>query len=299
MHLTTREYLLATVAYADIFDYPLTEDDAYFWFIQKIPAKNFRSLRPPGVSRHKHFLFLNGRKRILITHAVRREAAKDKWHIARAVGLWLRLIPTIKLVGVTGGLAVNNTDPDDDIDLFIITSQGVMWVSRLLATIVVGLLGKRRKPGDVQVANKICLNMFMCEDALRLTSGEQDLFAAHEVLQMEPLWARGDIHWQFLRANNWVKTFLPVAWDIRRAAKNNHPKSTYIWTRLAVVVLRLFELPAKIGQLLYMQGRRKNEIITSSVLRFHPQDARSWIRDKLKIRLAKYNIPLDNIFYDR
>jgi hypothetical protein len=200
---------------------------------------------------------------------------------------------------VTGGLAVNNADKQDDIDLFFITSRGALWISRLLATAVVELLGKRRKPGDRDVTDKICLNMFMSEDALRLPAGEQDLFAAHEVLQMEPLWGRGDSHWQFLRANSWVKTLLPVAWDIKRAARNNHPKNTYVWTRFAVVVLRLFELPVKIAQLWYMRGRRKNEIITSGVLRFHPRDARAWIRDKLSTRLTKYNIPLDNIFYDR
>src|SRR3989344_1293871 len=297
MRLTTREYLLATVAYADIFEYPLTEDDAYYWFIQKIRAKNFRALRHPGVARHQNFLFLKGRKKILATYSTRRKISMGKWHIARAVGFWLRFIPTIKLVGVTGGLAVNNAGLHDDIDLFFITSHSTLWISRLLATIVVELLGKRRKPEDRVVTDKICLNMFMSEDALRLPGGDQDLFAAHEVLQMEPLWGRGDSHWQFLRANVWVKTFLPVAWDIKRSARNNHPKNTYLWTQLSVVVLRFFELPAKGVQLWYMRRRRKNEIITRGVLRFHPHDARAWIRNKFTVRLAKYNMPLDNIFY--
>jgi hypothetical protein len=296
MRLTTREYLLATVAYADVFDYPLTEDDAYFWFIHTTPSKNFRSFISKGILRYQHFLFLKGRKKILATYEDRHRISKHKWQIARKVGSWLRFVPTIQLVGVTGGLALNNSDRNDDIDFFFITSKRAIWISRLLAIVIVELLGRRRKPNDLRVADKICLNMFMSEDALRLSKSEQDLFAAHEVLQMEPLWARGDSYWNFLRANAWVKTFLPVAWGIKKSARNNHPKSTHWWTLAGVSILRLIEWPVKIIQLWYMSRHLTGEVISDSVLRFHPRDARSWIRDKFIIRLFKYNMPIDKIY---
>ncbi len=299
MRFTTRDYLLATVAYADVFDYPLTEDDAYFWFIHTTPTKNFRSLSSKGILHYHHFLYLKGRKHILATYEDRHRTSKGKWQIARMVGSWLRFVPTIQLVGVTGGLALNNTNRNDDIDFFFITSKRTIWISRLLATLMVELTGKRRKPKDTNVTDKICLNMFMSEDALRLPSSEQDLFAAHEVLQMVPLWARGNSYWDFLRANVWVKTFLPVAWSIKKSARINHPKSTYWWTRIAVIFLRLCEWPVQIVQLWYMSHHRTGEVISEGVLRFHPRDARGWIRDKFMNRLAKYNMPIDKIFYGR
>lgn len=149
------------------------------------------------------------------------------------------------------------------------------------------------------VSNKICLNMFVADDGLEIPKNEQDLFTAHEVLQMEPLWSRRDTYKRFLQANDWAKWYLPVAWGIKQIGRNQHPKNSYWWTRAARVVLKVFEQPAKYLQLWYMSPRRTNEIVTDSILRFHPKDARIWVRKALEKRLKKRNIPLDNVFYCR
>lgn len=54
---------------------------------------------------------------------------------------------------------------------------------------------------------------------------------------------------------------------------------------------------ARFIQLWYMRKRRTTEVISDRVLRFHPRDARIWVKDTLQKRLAPFNIPLDNIFY--
>lgn len=291
------DYLYATVAYADIFDYPLTADDIYFWCIKKYPKKEIRAEKIPGVVGHNYIFTLRGRQNSVETYNTRRDISKEKREKARRVAKWLRLIPSLTLVGVTGGVAVDNAVEDDDIDLFFIAARKTLWITRILVTILIDCLRVRRKPGDTNVKNKICLNMFMSEDNLRLPKKEQDLYAAHEVLQMTPLWARGNSYRQFLEANIWVKKFLPVAWEVKRAGHNNHPKASYVWTRISVFFLRWFEKPAKSFQLWYMGGRHTHEVITPHMLRFHPADARHWIRKELAKRLLKRNIPLDNIFY--
>jgi hypothetical protein len=223
--------------------------------------------------------------------------SKEKREIARGVGKWLMLIPSITLVGVTGGVAVNNAIDSDDIDIFIITARGTLWITRALATLVVDLLRMRRHPGDINVKDKICLNMFMSESALGIPKKERDLYTAHEVLQMEPIWARGNSYKQFLESNNWVKNVLPTAWSIKHIGRNNHPKASYFWTYISVFFLRFLENPAKFFQLWYMRRRRTHEVIAQRMLRFHPNDARVWIKKELHKRLAKRNIPLDKIFY--
>jgi hypothetical protein len=299
MRLTTRDYLLATVAYADIFDYPLTEDDIYYWCIKKTPKSHMGVGVIRGVSKRGYFIFLKGREAIVNRYNKKRQSSKEKWKIARSVGRVLQWIPSILLVGVTGGVAVNNASRKDDIDLFIITARKTMWITRLLIIPLLALLGRRRTPNSDTVMNKICVNMFMSEEALGVKSSEQDLFAAHEVLQMEPLWSRKDTYRRFLQANKWTKVYLPVAWSIKQVGRNQHPKVSYWWTRITRSMLRLFELPSKHLQLWYMRNRRTSEIVTDSVLRFHPNDARVWIKAALTKRLTKYNIPIDNIFYDR
>lgn len=297
--MTIADYLYATVAYGDIFDYPLSGDDVYYWSIQKIPRKNFRAHPIPGIAHSQYFYYLKGRESIVSTYNDRHSYSKTKWETARSVGLWLQFIPTIFLVGVTGGVAMNNASSHDDIDFFFVTAKGTMWISRLLVILALDVVGKRRKPSDTNVTNRICLNMFMSEDAMSLPSRERDLFSAHEVLQMEPIWSRRDTYRRFLQANNWVKEYLPVAWSIRQSGFNRHPKISHWYTRVTRNVLRWFEFPAKYFQLWYMARRRTHEVISEGVLRFHPKDARIKIRTELAKRLKKRNIPLDNVFYAR
>ena len=66
---------------------------------------------------------------------------------------------------------------------------------------------------------------------------------------------------------------------------------------LVIFLMRLFEWPAKQIQLWYMARHRTHEVITDTTLRFHPRDARVWVKRKLSARLAKFNIPLDKVFY--
>lgn len=299
MSLSLSDYLYATVAYADIFDYPLTGDDLYFRCIKKIPGRTLRTKPVPGVSKTQYLMHLKGRQAIIETYRTRHEQSKKKWILARSVARKLQIIPTIYLTGVTGGLAVNNAARQDDIDLFFITAKKTVWITRLLVTLLVGISSKRRKPGDIHVNDSICLNMFISDDAMRVPAHEQDLFSAHEVLQMEPVWSRRDTYRRFLQANIWVKEFLPIAWNIKQVGRNQHPKISHWWTRVARSMLRLLDAPAKFIQLWYMRKRRTTEIISDSVLRFHPRDARVWIRKAFEKRLKTRNIPLDKIFYAR
>lgn len=288
MKISREQAIRATIAYADIFDYPLTFKELEMWAIG-------RSIK---ILQRKDYFFRPGQKKIIDTRLQREKLSKNKWKIVTGVSNWLKFIPTIKLVGVTGGLAMNNADEDDDIDLFFITSSGSLWLSRLMAIILVELLGKRRHPKQTQVKNLICLNMFMSEKKLSLPQTERDLFSAHEVLQMTPLWEKDRVYARFLQANKWVKNFLPKAWEEKCKVKSakykvNNYKSTY-WS-----IVRPLEFLVKYIQLWYMRKRRSTEIITDYCLRFHPQDARFWIKKALDKRLQRYNIPLDKIFYGR
>jgi hypothetical protein len=65
------------------------------------------------------------------------------------------------------------------------------------------------------------------------------------------------------------------------------------------ILFLLLEPFAKFIQLWYMKRHRTNEVIGKTSLRFHPKDARVWVRRKLRVRLTGYHVPLDNIFYGR
>lgn len=301
MKWTLRDALLATLCYSDIFDYPLSDAEVSRWlaFVPRSPRRSISSLHIPGTERREGFWYLSGRSRLVVMRKKRAAWAKEKWAIARGVGRFLRLIPSLALVGVTGGLAMDNAGEGDDIDFFCITAPRTLWISRLLATLCVTVLGRRRRPGDIKVRNKICLNMFMTSDALGVVPHERDLFSAHEVLQMRPVWQRGTVYGQFLQKNQWVKMYLPNAWeDTYQGSSSKREQSIFFWN-ICIGMLRSFEPLARWGQRVYMNHRRTNEVISDTVLRFHPHDARGWIKEKLGKRLGRLNIPLDNVFSTR
>jgi hypothetical protein len=259
----------ATIAYANIFHYSLTREELARWFL----------FYPVGkILQNKH------RKPVQQT---------EKWAIACRAGRWLSLVPTIQLVGVTGGLAMNNAGAEDDIDLFCIVADGTLWISRMMATILMDILRLRRHPNETSVSNKICLNMFMTAGATDLKPTDRDCFSAHEVLQMVPIFVRGNIYKTFLHANTWVKYFLPNAWRER----NNQFSISNIQIKKTNFIFYLLEPFVKYFQLRYMQKHRTNERISDTELRFHPKDARVWIKRKFKSRLSKFHIPLDKVFY--
>jgi len=202
--------IFQTLVYADIFSYPLTFDQLKKFLItsKKIDFGIDDISKAKGVLKREKYFFLKGRSGIVKGRVKRERYAREKTKIAQKTARILKLIPFIKMVGITGNLAMKNTDQRDDIDFLIITSKDRLWLSRFLVVFLLEFLGKRRHPRDKEVKNKICLNMFLDEDHLKIPQKEQNLFSAHEVLQFKPLWQRGNIYDDFLNQNQWVKKFL-------------------------------------------------------------------------------------------
>lgn len=284
--------ILKTLCYADVFDYPLTADELGKYLINggttSVLALSKALKRRLNLSKNGYF-FLEGRSGLIEIRKKRERWVKEKMKIAKRIAWWLKLIPIIKMVAVTGALAMNNTKEEDDIDFLIVASSGWLWTTRLLATILVELVSNRRRPGDKEFKNKICLNMFLDEDHLTVPENERDLFSAHEVAQMKALWTRGEMYEKFMWANRWVRKHLPNI----KAQKN-----TLLLDKLSLVrykgILGCFwgfmEDLARRVQFCYMRPRRTNETISDGYIRFHPQDSRGWVLQEYKKRLRKYGI---------
>ncbi len=296
-----RNAIFATIAYADVFDYPLTKEEIGRWLIQnfKFQISNFKLKKIRGLQTTDGFFFLKGRKKIVAVRKKRQRWVKEKMQVAWRTATLLKSIPTIQLVGITGALAMENAHRDDDIDFYIVTRAGALWTTRFFATTLLALFGLRRKPGDTTFCNKICLNMYVDEERLSVPKRERDLFAAHEVLQMKLLWERNGTYQRFLHANKWVKYFLPNAWggkcqmiNDKWSIKNSKNKFS-IWH----LAFSIAEPLTHWFQKWFMKNRMTSEVVSPTLIRFHPRDARVWIRSKLAARLAKRKIPLDKIFY--
>lgn len=288
--------ILAALLYADVFHNPLTVRELAQWIPSDTPVSSRVAQRNIKELVNKHrvghtppFLYVAGHKKTIQFRIERLATSVSKWQQIRRTAKLLRYIPTISMVGVTGGLAVNNADNEDDIDLLIVARHHTLWMTRFMATVLIELVSKRRHPMDTKVSNAVCLNMFMTDRSLQLPTKEHGWYTAHEVLQMVPLWQRNHMYTKYLQANSWVKEWFTAKYELQQQLQI----PSYNIRNNSIKWYQAMEHPMKQLQLWYMRRRRTTEIVSDSMIRFHPKDARIWIRKSFLTKLHTYKVPLD------
>jgi hypothetical protein len=202
---TLRHAVVSTLVYADLFDYPLTDAEIQRYLIGEAATTSQVTALLEGdaglrrqVDRTGDWLHLAGRSHLAKVRRDRAALSADLWPSARRYGAWIARLPFVRLVAVTGALAMNNAAAGDDIDLFILVQPGRLWLCRLFVLAIVRLAGRH--------GITLCPNFLLSTNHLRLS--ERNLFTAHEIAQMVPL-TRTRWYDAFLDANEWVGDFLP------------------------------------------------------------------------------------------
>jgi hypothetical protein len=192
-----------TLAYADIFDYPFTAQEVYRY----IPSGGATAEEIDRALSNKTFFTqvgdyftLRGREKIAETRKQRATIAARLWPKAIRYGRIIARLPFVRMVAVTGSLAMDNTQADQDIDYMIITAPGHLWACRALSLLV----ARWAKLEGV----KLCPNYLVTTNAL--TFKERSLYVAHELAQMVPL-SGLDIYREIRSLNLWIHEFLPNA----------------------------------------------------------------------------------------
>lgn len=303
--------ILKTLAYADIFDYPLTAKEILYWLINPPPkfkplqSKPLTLLKPlvprpchkklgsillelekqKIIENRNNFFFLKNRQKLVKTRLAREKIGFSKIQKARKTALFLAKIPTIQMIALTGSLAMNNAKKESDIDLMIVTRSNTLWITR---AIVVGILKlKGLYPQNKRIENQICTNIFLDQKYLSVPKQMRSLYTAHEVLQAKPLYDRGEIYKQYLKANKWTSSFLPNA--CRQKTKNK--KSSSFLLSIAYYLLSLFEPLAYAVQLKYMSpGRRQAYRLTKTSAYLHLENLSKKVLSQYQSKISQLNI---------
>ena len=210
--------IVQTLAYADVFDYPLTADEVHRYLIGAHASRSTISgllsdgrLVPHTLTRRGRYFTLAGHESTVETRRSRAHSATLLWRKALEYGRLIGSLPFVRMVAVTGALAMDNL-ADDDIDYLIVTEPGRLWLCRALVVALVRLAAVR--------GIELCPNYFISENALELE--ERNLFTAHEVAQMVPL--AGMATYQRLRElNRWSDVYLPNAGGPPRRLGHTEP----------------------------------------------------------------------------
>jgi hypothetical protein len=199
--------ILHTLLYADIFDYPLTPAEIHHFLIDAATSReavdhaleNSTWLRA-RVAIHGGYVTLPGRQALATLRDERRRSSERLWAAARRWGAVLGCLPFVRMVAVTGALAVDNAPPGDDIDFLIVTAPGRVWLARGLAVMAVRAAR--------MFGAGLCPNYVLAETALE--QQRRDLFIAHDLAQMVPL-VGCRVYGQMRAANAWASQYLPQA----------------------------------------------------------------------------------------
>ncbi len=200
--------ILRTVLYADVFDFPLTAAEIHHFLITDQPvsrpavdqALDDSAVLREGLDYTDGYIARAGRADLIAIRHERERTSAQLWKPALRYGRWLARLPFVRMVALTGALSMRNAKAHDDLDYLLVTAPGRVWLARAFSILLVRLVKLR---GDV-----ICPNYVLAETAL--AQEPQNLFIAHEIAQMVPLYGL-DLYAGFLTANRWVDSYLADA----------------------------------------------------------------------------------------
>jgi hypothetical protein len=195
--------ILEALAYSDIFGYPLRLKELHRYLpvradVGQLPVV-LESLRGQ-VGAKDDFYFLAGREEIVGIRKQRETNSQKLMPRALAYGRILGLLPFVRMVALTGSLAVLNISKNADFDYMLVTVPGRVWMARAFAVLFnrfVRVFG-----------HTLCPNLIVSENALEWPL--HDLYSARELCQMIPITGLG-VYQKLLKANEWVWDFLPNA----------------------------------------------------------------------------------------
>jgi hypothetical protein len=222
--------ILKTLSYSDLFDYALTREEVFRFLIgvrtsrsEVDRALDDHSRLDGSVARLDDFVTLSARQDLVTRRAYWRRAARAQLPRARAYARLLAHFPYVRMVALTGGLAMENAR-DNDIDYLIITAPGRLWLVRGLTVALVRLARLR---GD-----HLCPNFLLTENAIAIP--DENLYTAHEIVQMIPLFG-ANVYDRFREQNRWTEHYLP------NADATVHPDEEQPLSRIGSMVKRLLE----------------------------------------------------------
>ncbi len=176
----------------------------------------------------------------------------------------LRLPNEILFLGLSGSVAAGFAEPDDDLDVVIVTQNNSLWWSRFLFYMLNPHLPRRRPGQKKHLQNLFCLNLWL---ELNQLSFSPSLYVATEILNVIPLLDRGGIYSHWLKENKWLHNFFPQAYKERRKrfSSPNSPRSTSL-------IAKVLNLPLFLVQLAYMLPKMEGEKVSLHSAFFHRHD---------------------------
>jgi hypothetical protein len=288
-----------TLAYADVFDYPLTAHEVFRYLTSaNASLEEVTQILADETlfSKVEEYYSLRGREEIVETRKRRAQVASRLWPKAAYYGQILSMLPFVRMVAVTGSLAMNNTDQGKDIDYMIVTAPNHLWTCRALSL----LMARFAKLEGVN----LCPNYLITTKVLKME--EHSLYVAHELAQMIPL-SGMEIYGEMRRRNDWVVHYLPnslMAPEMPQGVKivqkrSVIPKFLEILFRFPIASwFEKWEMHRKIARLTSEQSSSFESYFSADICKGHIDRHGENVVTALAVRLQKATDPQATHLHD-
>lgn len=207
--------IIDTLAYKGIFSASVSAWQLWYFLISNKEVKSVNFLTSLEALISENTVLKKGVKPTLyLLPSQKYSEYKEGYEISRrflkkaaATANYLKRIPWIKMVAVTGSTAAYNSTKDSDIDMLILTSKSRVWITRLFVVLVLKALNiywNEKKP-----AGTICPNIFLSENNLAWPKSKRNVYTANEIALMFPIYYKNNAYFSFLDQNDWLLGFLP------------------------------------------------------------------------------------------
>ena len=306
--------ILKTIAFGDIFNYPLTTTEIYKWLFkpEKIKGqypslfairntlKNSEIIKEK-ISQKEGFYYMKGRRSIIYLRKQNNNLAESKFSRIVSLIKIYRFIPFVRMIAVCNSLAISNANENSDIDLFIIAKKDKIWLARFFTVILVKFFDLR--PRKDKSKDTFCLSFFIDEDYLNIKNiilNNNDIYLPHWIQQLVPIYNPDYLYEKFMKANEWYKEYLPNGYNNEFVYE---VKETYLSRFYNIIISSFFSIPfisyylhnilRKI-QILIIDRNLKSlvnlntkVIVNNQMLKFHDNDRREIFYKKWKERVNK------------
>lgn len=196
--------LLKAIAYFDIFNHPLKADELKN--LSGLSDSDFQSISSALV--HKGDLYFyeeyySIRKDIfkqIEERKLKEEEAKKYFNKLPFYAKLIKSFPFVRSISISGSLSKNVMHEDGDIDYFIITAPGRLWICRTFLILF-------KKAFLLNSKKYFCVNYFVDENNLEIL--DKNIFTAVEVSHLIPVYNKSLMDY-FKEKNSWTKAYFPT-----------------------------------------------------------------------------------------
>jgi predicted nucleotidyltransferase len=197
--------IIKTLAYYDIFSYPLKAEEIFYNLSVnhctsddiKTELKNLCNKNL--LFRIDEFYLLQNNEQFVKRRIEGNKLCSKRLKSAFRMSRFIAGFPFVRAVFLSGSISKGFMEKDSDIDYFIITQPGRLWIAKLFLTVFkkIFLLNSRKL---------FCINYYIDSDHLEIDV--KNIFTAIEIASLIPVYGK-KYYDEFYEKNCWIKDYFP------------------------------------------------------------------------------------------